>query len=245
LPQTLHFKTNEEFLEQLQLKNQTIVPLEQYKGSKVKILCRCRICNHQWRAIPANLLFGRKCPECGKHTSANARRKTNEHFVQEVSEIHPEIEILEQYVNCKTKILLQCKKCGHEWRSVPTSILQGHGCPSCGGSMKWDNDRFIHELEKLNPYIQPIETYINARTPILCKCLICNHTWKAIPNKILYETSCPNCSRYKKTSFPEQAIYFYISRIFPDAVSRYKGIEDIGELDVYIPETKTAIEYDC
>lgn len=44
------------------------------------------------------------------------------------------------------------------------------------------------------------------------------------------------------TSFPEQAVFFYVRRYFDDAVNRFK---DFGfELDVYIPRINTAIEYD-
>ena len=44
------------------------------------------------------------------------------------------------------------------------------------------------------------------------------------------------------TSFPEQAIFFYIKKIFNDAINRYN---DLGfELDIYIPSLNTAIEYD-
>ena len=44
------------------------------------------------------------------------------------------------------------------------------------------------------------------------------------------------------TSFPEQAIFFYIRRYFDDAINRFK---DLGfELDIFIPEINTAIEYD-
>lgn len=44
------------------------------------------------------------------------------------------------------------------------------------------------------------------------------------------------------TSFPEQAIFFYIKKIFKDAINRYN---DLGfELDIFIPSINTAIEYD-
>ena len=44
------------------------------------------------------------------------------------------------------------------------------------------------------------------------------------------------------TSFPEQALFYYVKQHFNDAVNRYK---DLGfELDVFIPSINTAIEYD-
>ena len=47
------------------------------------------------------------------------------------------------------------------------------------------------------------------------------------------------------TSFPEQAVYFYIKKVFPDAINSYKDIFDNRmELDIYIPSIKVGIEYD-
>ena len=45
------------------------------------------------------------------------------------------------------------------------------------------------------------------------------------------------------TSFREQVLFFYILQFYPDALNRYK-YKSIGELDIYIPSEKAAIEYD-
>lgn len=54
---------------------------------------------------------------------------------------------------------------------------------------------------------------------------------------------CPVCTRERSTSFPEQAIYFYIKDKFPDAINRYVP-EPRLEMDIYLPEYNLAIEYD-
>ena len=48
------------------------------------------------------------------------------------------------------------------------------------------------------------------------------------------------------TSFPEQALFFFIKKHFPDALSRYKFPHDGRniEIDVYIPSICVGIEYD-
>ena len=44
------------------------------------------------------------------------------------------------------------------------------------------------------------------------------------------------------SSFPEQALFFYLSKLYPDAVNRHA---DYGcEVDIFIPSIKTGIEYD-
>ena len=56
---------------------------------------------------------------------------------------------------------------------------------------------------------------------------------------------CPQCAKGKQTSYPEQKIYYYIKKYFPDAINRYSNNDcGITELDIYIPSLCVAIEYD-
>ncbi len=69
------------------------------------------------------------------------------------------------------------------------------------------------------------------------------HEWKATIAHIAYGRGCPICNTGKQTSFPEQAILYYISKIDNSCKSRYK-INGRKELDIYIPKLKVGIEYD-
>ena len=51
--------SNSDFVERLSLKNANIEPLEEYKGNRVNILCRCKVCGHEWMVRPGNLLSGK------------------------------------------------------------------------------------------------------------------------------------------------------------------------------------------
>lgn len=107
------------------------------------------------------------------------------------------------------------------------------------------HEEFIKELNTITSYIEPLEYYKGARAKILCRCKICGCKWKVSPDSILRGTGCPKCSMVNHTSFPEQAIFFYIKKAFSSAVNSYKDIFSDGmELDVYIPELKVGIEYD-
>ena len=71
------------------------------------------------------------------------------------------------------------------------------------------------------------------------------HEYQASPLHRSAGTNCPKCNMGRQTSFAEQAVFFYIKKIYPDAVNRYKEIFKNGmELDVFIPSRKIAIEYD-
>ena len=53
---------------------------------------------------------------------------------------------------------------------------------------------------------------------------------------------CPTCNSERKTSFPEYAIVYYLSKYGLEVMHSYK--EQGYELDIYIPAKRIAIEYD-
>lgn len=54
---------------------------------------------------------------------------------------------------------------------------------------------------------------------------------------------CRICSRELSTSFPEQAIFYYIKQKFPSAQNRFIA-EPALEIDVFLPDRNVGIEYD-
>lgn len=67
--------TYEEFMDKFHKQNkhaQDIELLEDYKGNKIKIKCKCRKCGYEWEATPNKLLQGRGCPKC--NTSKGEKR---------------------------------------------------------------------------------------------------------------------------------------------------------------------------
>lgn len=71
------------------------------------------------------------------------------------------------------------------------------------------------------------------------------HEWIASIHDRADGTGCPFCSKRRTTSYPEQAIFYYVKKLYPDATSRYKDLFNNGmELDIYIPSIRVAIEFD-
>ena len=71
------------------------------------------------------------------------------------------------------------------------------------------------------------------------------HKWKARIGNRYHGRGCPECRKQLKTSFPEQAVFFYIKKKFPDAINSFRDLFSNGmEIDVYIPSIRTGIEYD-
>lgn len=80
-----------------------------------------------------------------------------------------------------------------------------------------------------------------ARAEVWWKCAR-GHSWIARISARDYENDCPYCSNISKTSLPEQIIYFYVKKYFPDALNMY-SINGIS-FDIFVPSAKVVIEYD-
>ena len=98
-------KTHAEYVAELAENNPDIEVLGIYCGANVKIPHRCKIDGTVWNATPSNILRGTGCPCCGKIKYSNSRRKTHEEYVEELSQINSNINVLEKYINAKTPIL--------------------------------------------------------------------------------------------------------------------------------------------
>ncbi|MBR2069096.1 MAG: zinc-ribbon domain-containing protein [Candidatus Gastranaerophilales bacterium] len=76
----------------------------------------------------------------------------------------------------------------------------------------------------------------------------CNkgHEWQTqIWSRTKRRSGCPKCSEYRKVSFPEKAIFYYIKQVFPKAYENYKLPHTNNlELDIFIEDINLGIEYD-
>lgn len=129
---------------------------------------------------------------------------TNESFIKEVSQLlNPTVELVGSYISSTQKILCRCKECGHEWESLPSNLKKGKGCPKCAIKNNANNKK-IKAQEKLLSYVSNcdfkiIGEYVDAKTPIHCKCSICNHEWYPFPGNILKGQGCPECGNKSKS----------------------------------------------
>lgn len=166
----MHKKTHEEFLKDVvKIHKNKYTILEEYKDNKTKILVKCNICGYVWRITPNSLLRNKSCPKC-----AGKIKKTHEQFVEEIKEkYNDKYIILGKYINDRTKILVKCNICGHEWEITPNNLLRGHGCAKCANRNNGDKKRakyneVIEMLKKYNLKICEGEVYKNNQTPIKC-----------------------------------------------------------------------------
>jgi hypothetical protein len=172
-----------------------------------------------------------------------AKRKHDD-YVREIENINPNIIVIGDYINRKTKILHKCKKCGYEWFVAPGGLLSGHGCPKCMGVAPKTQEQYIIEVSNKTNNISVIGRYVNIYTPILHRCKICDNEWLANPNNILSGYGCPKCSQ----SHGERDIVKWLDDNSISYIPQYKfdGCRDKKPLpfDFYLPEYNLCIEYD-
>ncbi len=189
-------KTHKQFVQEISEINPNIEVIGQYIRGSAKIDLRCKVCSHEWKAVPSALLSGEGCPKCGRLSQAEKRRKTNEQFLLDLEISNPDLLPLETYHNAHTKIRVQCRKCSNIWDSEPSSLLHGNGCPYCAGNHKKTQSMFLEEMRNIHPTIEVLGTYTNAKAKVAVKCTKCGYEWSDTPsNLISLKRGCRQCAK--------------------------------------------------
>ena len=158
------------------------------------------------------------------------------------------IILLSQYVNSKSKVVVQCKICGHT-NSVIARQLKNEriiGCKKCSDKSRTkSNKMFVDEVYNITQNtIIPTQKYKDARTKITFSCRICSHSWTAKPNNILSGFGCPECAKKMTTSKGEKEVADFIKSIYNGVViENDRSVLKPKELDIYLPNSNFAIEY--
>ena len=164
-------KTHEQYVAEVAEINPNIEVVGIYTCAKTKILHRCKIDGYEWYPRPNGILRGSGCPKCSGHS-----KLTHEDYVSRLSKINPNIEVIGQYIDSKTRILHKCLIDGYEWNILPNNALQGYGCPKCANTITKTSKEYESQIKETRNDITVIEEYVNAKTPILHLCNICGHT---------------------------------------------------------------------
>lgn len=164
------------------------------------------------------------------------------------------------------KVHWKCEK-GHKWTTtvIHRTSEKGKGptgCPRCAAitknkirtqeAAKNNNlaENYPHLAEQWHPTkngdLKASDVSCQCNKRVWWKCDTCGNEWQTTVNHRTRDAKsgfgCPRCAK-TGSSFPERIIYYYIHKVFKNAILRDK--ETLGvELDIYIPEIKTAIEFD-
>ena len=214
--------------------------------------CKCD-CGNTTIVTMSQLITG-KTSSCGCLLHTKGMLKDIPSLLEKYDfEKNSDIDINTLTARTSKKVWWKCRTCGNSWYATIASQNDKiqHGCPYCSGRLVIVGKT---DLESQNPELAAeFDVEANKMLPSQISCNSsrkvwwhgkCGHKWKAtVANRHGNHSGCPRCKPSNVSSFPEQAILYYIKQFFPDALGNDKSA--IGkELDIYIPSIKTGIEYD-
>ena len=122
-------------------------------------------------------------------------------------------------------------------------------CPYCNGQkvligfndLDTTNPELSKEWDFSKNDITPQQVTRGSHKEVWWRCKN-NHSWKARISARDYRNGCPYCSNVLRTSLPEQILYYYCKKYFPDTQNMYSlyGVA----FDICIPSKHIVIEYD-
>ena len=235
-------------------KNGELTPEDVTAHSHKKVWWKCKT-GHSWQAYISKRSIGQNCPFCSGKQSLqgyNDLSTTNPELISEWDFEKNDTPIYSYRPMSNKKVWWICDK-GHSWNAAIAKRVSGEKCPVCQGkkieigyndlatthpalAIEWDYER--------NEGVSPSDFSKGSDNKVwwICKR---NHSWKAAISSRASGVGCPHCTKELQSSFPEKAIYFYIKRIFPDAIPNYHSDQlKSFELDVFIPSLQIGVEYD-
>ncbi|EMK4770678.1 GIY-YIG nuclease family protein [Escherichia coli] len=169
--------------------NPNVEVLGEIKNISTKVLCRCKVCDHEWYVTPDSLKRGHGCPKC-----AGNRKLSHEEQVAAIAKVNSDVEVLGEITGSDKKVLCRCKVCDHEWYAIPVHLKRGRGCPKCN-DVKLSHKEQVTAIAKVNPNVEVLGKIINCRTKVLCRCKVCDHEWLPTPSDLKCGKGCPKCSK--------------------------------------------------
>lgn len=146
-----------------------------YTGIKNPVTVVNKLCGHEYSANAGNILQGSGCPIC------YGLNRTTADFSKILDTKYPgEYEVLGEYVNNRTKVLVK-HKCGYEWKVIPKDIFRDIRCPHCNISkgeyhienflkehgIPYENQKWFPDCKDKNPLPFDFAIYVNGEMRLI------------------------------------------------------------------------------
>ncbi len=254
--------TNPDLAAEWNYERNEITPSEISSGSGKKVWWKCSE-GHEYEAIVYDRANGNGCPYCagkkvlkGYNDLASNYPDIAKEWDYEKNAKRPD-EVTE---GSSKKVWWKCKKCSFSWEALIYSRTRNKsGCPVCSieintvnrqktilknrGSLIDTNGSLLKEWDYDKNTIDPAEVTSGSGKSVWWVCSK-GHSYKLQIYHKVAGIGCPICAKEQSSSFPEQAVYYYIVRYFSDAINGDRTQISPYELDIYIPQKGVAIEYD-
>lgn len=225
--------------------NLPLMPEDVHNGSSTYVYWLCPQGHTYRKTVGKRTKRGQGCPQC-RLEKGSFSAKHPELLQYWDFEKNGENTPQNTTAGSEYKAWWVCGK-GHSYQQKVNAKSNGAGCPICSSQIltvdnclattdpwlaaEWNSEK--------NGELSPYDVMRQSHTKVWWKCPR-GHEWPAVVYSRLHK-GCPICDSEKRTSFPEQAISFYLNKLFA-VDSRF----NVGgfEADVYCPDLKVAIEYD-
>lgn len=193
-------------------------------GSNIKVLWRCRTCQHEWTtAVAARAQAGTGCPECA--WLARARSRAQAPAGKSLLDLHPEIAGEYQCnldrpdmspgdlrASSQQRCLWKCSRCATKWEATVANRAQGRGCPNCANKARAAHRRVPRTDGATAASTAPaivsefVENLTSPGTRLdqlrpssvdrcAWQCPNCEYRWTAtVTNRVTKSSGCPRCA---------------------------------------------------
>lgn len=230
-PKIKRNRSTDDYKKEVFLKNKDIEVSGEFINTQTKILHKCNICNYEWNAKPSNILSGKGCPNCGNKRRNLNRKPPQEEYIAKVKSKNELLDVVGTYVDMTTKIEHKCLMCKNIIMITPEHVLRGYGCKKCSSlrtrkKLLLSPEQFEENVHKNDCNIILASKYVDNKTPVKCKCKICNHEWIVKSPFQLYNSHCPKCAAKENGEKKKLDFDTFQSTILPDItlLSDYIGI---------------------
>ena len=243
-----------ELLEEWDNERNNVSPFAITPDSTARVWWRCKYCGYEWETrVASRTLRKTGCPACKNKvaTIQNCLQTKRPDLLTlwDYSK-NSDITTLDVTPGSSKKVWWKCQL-GHSWQATVTAVANGVRCPICAGQKVLAG---FNDLATVNPELagewniekngaltpqQIMQGSSREKVWWLCPW---GHEYQATVANRSRGSGCPICGKERKTSFPEQAIWYYLKKN-TTALNRYL-LNGETEIDVYLPELKIGIEYD-
>lgn len=156
-------KTSDQFKQELYSIMPNIELVGEFINVNTKTQFKCLTHNRLFEAYPINMLHGHTgCEDCSREKYVKSRAKSQEKFIEDVTHVNPNVEVIGQYVNASTKVLVRCKIDNYEWNADPRKILRGTGCAVCANRVVMSG---VNDVATTHPeYLKYFKNHEDATT---------------------------------------------------------------------------------
>jgi Zn finger protein HypA/HybF involved in hydrogenase expression len=154
---------------------------------------------------PSVHLAGGGCPECGRISNGDSKRKSTAEFIEDARKIHQDRYSYQktEYKTCKKPVIIECPEHG-AFRQSPSNHLNGQGCPVCAQRVRDAKARsttaeFVEKALNIHEGFYSYEKveYVTNRQPVDITCPK-HGIFSQKPEGHLSGYGCPACAQVKR-----------------------------------------------